>query len=163
MSIEPSPSPTRRSALKCLAFGSAGTLFALSGGVLTPTDLAWGAPEQPKVAGTPLFVQISDTHIGFAKEANPDVNGTLIQTVALVNGMPKPPAFILHTGDLTHLSKPAEFDTAAQLLGGLKTSELHIVPGEHDVTDGTGEAYFARYGAASGGKGYYSFDHQGVH
>jgi 3',5'-cyclic AMP phosphodiesterase CpdA len=159
----PLHSTSRRHALKCLAFGSAGTVFALSGGVLTPMNLAWGTSELPKLDGAPLFVQISDTHIGFSKEANPDVNGTLTRTIAQVNNLPKQPAFILHTGDITHLSKPAEFDTAAQILTGLKTPELHTVPGEHDVTDGTGETYFSRYGAASNGKGYYSFDHQGVH
>jgi hypothetical protein len=154
---------SRRSALKCLAFGGAGTLFALSGGVLAPLDLALGATKHALASATPLFVQISDTHIGFTKDANPDVNGTLTQTIDLVNAMPERPAFILHTGDITHLTKPEEFDTAAQLLSGLKVSELHTVPGEHDVTDGTGAAYFERYGKASNNKGYYSFDHKGVH
>src|ERR1700688_1657774 len=102
--------PTRRDALKCLAYGGAGTLFVLAGGVFTPMDLAQAAEDPATVAkrGRPLFVQISDTHIGFAKEANPDVNGTLTQTIALVNAMPKQPALILHTGDITHLSKPEE-------------------------------------------------------
>ncbi|MBI3677855.1 MAG: metallophosphoesterase [Proteobacteria bacterium] len=154
---------SRRGALKCLAFGGAGTLFALTGGVLAPIDLAFGAAPHAPAGATPLFVQISDTHIGFAKDANPDVNGTLKQTIALVNAMPERPAFIVHTGDITHLTKPEEFDTAAQLFSGLKVTELHTVPGEHDVTDGTGAAYFERYGKPSNNKGYYSFDHKGVH
>ena len=108
----------------------------------------------------PLFLQISDTHIGFNKEANPDVAGTLKQTIDLVNAMPVKPALTIHTGDITHLSKPEEFDTAAQLLSGLNITELHTVPGEHDVTDGPGTEYFTRFGQASGNKGYYSFDHQ---
>ncbi len=37
------------------------------------------------------------------------------------------------------------------------------MPGEHDVTDGPGTEYFARFGKASNNKGYYSFDYQGVH
>ena len=155
--------PTRRGALQCLGLG-AGTLFALSGGVLNGFDLAEAA--EPGIAakiGTPLFVQISDTHIGFNKAANPDVVGTLNQTIDLVNGLPKQPAFALHTGDITHLSKAAQFDQASQLLSRLRVTELHLVPGEHDVTDGMGAEYFARFGAASGGKGYYSFDHAGVH
>src|SRR5262249_9660280 len=97
------PDSSRRSALKCLAYGSAGTLFALSGGVFTATDLAFGATskDSSNVAGTPLFVQISDTHIGFNKDANPDANGTLKRTIDIVNAMPQKPAFILHTGDIT--------------------------------------------------------------
>jgi 3',5'-cyclic AMP phosphodiesterase CpdA len=150
--------PSRRGALQCMAFGSAGTLFTLSGGVLMPSAL--GA-ERP--AGLPLFLQISDTHIGFNKEANTDVAGTLKTAIEQVNLMPVRPALTLHTGDITHLSKAEEFDLAMQLMGGLRGGELHTVPGEHDITDGTGEEYFARFGAPSRGKGYYSFDHQGVH
>jgi 3',5'-cyclic AMP phosphodiesterase CpdA len=155
---------SRRSALQCLAFGGAGTLFALAGGVLTPIDLAVAAA-RPGAArlGKPLFVQISDTHIGFNKEANPDVSGTLAQTIQLVNAMPEQPALMIHTGDITHLSKPAEFDLAQQLLSGLRVSEMHTVPGEHDTTDATVTEYFNRFGKNSGGKGYYSFDHAGVH
>src|SRR5882762_3919637 len=140
---------SRRNALKCMAFGSAGTLFALSGGIFTPIDLAVAAStDQERVAalGKPLFVQISDTHIGFNKDANPDVNGTLTRTIDFVNAMPQQPGLIIHTGDITHLSKPAEFDTAQQLLGRLNVSEIHTVPGEHDVTDGVGTEYFNRFG-----------------
>jgi 3',5'-cyclic AMP phosphodiesterase CpdA len=156
---------SRRNALRCLAYGGAGTLFTLAGGVLTPVDLALAASDGAKKTdlGLPLFVQISDTHIGFNKEANPDVAGTLKQTIELVNGMLAKPAMIIHTGDITHLSKPAEFDTAAQLLSLLKVTELHTTPGEHDVADATATEYFNRYGKASNNRGYYSFDHQGVH
>jgi 3',5'-cyclic AMP phosphodiesterase CpdA len=148
-----------------MAFGSAGTLFALSGGIFTPIDLAVAATERERTArlGKPLFVQISDTHIGFNKEANPDVNATLTQTIDLVNGMPEQPALVLHTGDITHLSKPAEFDAAQQMMSRLKVSELHTVPGEHDTADATVTEYFNRFGKASNNKGYYSFDHAGVH
>jgi 3',5'-cyclic AMP phosphodiesterase CpdA len=156
---------SRRNALKCMAYGGAGTLFALSGGVFAPIDLAMAADDKYAAAklGRPLFVQISDTHIGFNKDANPDVNGTLTETIALVNAMPEQPALIIHTGDITHLSKAAEFDTAQQLFSRLKTSEMHTVPGEHDTTDATVTEYFNRFGKASGNKGYYSFDHAGVH
>src|ERR1700726_1272359 len=165
MSSETEIDTSRRGALKCLAFGGAGTLFMLSGGVLAPLDLAMAASKRTTSAmsGIPLFLQISDTHIGFNKEANPDVAGTLKQTIDLVNAMPVKPALAIHTGDITHLSKPAEFDAAAQLLSGLSITELHTVPGEHDVTDGGGAEYFSRFGQASGNKGYYSFDHNGVH
>jgi 3',5'-cyclic AMP phosphodiesterase CpdA len=156
---------SRRSALKCMAYGGAGTLFVLAGGLLTPTALSAAAADLKGAArlGKPLFVQISDTHIGFHKDANPDVNGTLSATIDLVNGMHEQPALILHTGDITHLSKPEEFDLAQQLLGRLRTTELHTVPGEHDVADSTVTEYFNRFGKASGNKGYYSFDHAGVH
>jgi 3',5'-cyclic AMP phosphodiesterase CpdA len=159
------PRLSRRKALQCMAYGGAGTLFILAGGVFTPVDLAMAAEE--KAAGTrhgkPLFVQISDTHIGFNKDANPDVNGTLNQSIDLVNGLSEQPALIIHTGDITHLSKPAEFDLAQQMLTRLRTTELHTVPGEHDTSDATVTEYFSRFGKASDNKGYYSFDHGGVH
>jgi 3',5'-cyclic AMP phosphodiesterase CpdA len=158
---------SRRNALKCMAYGGAGTLFALSGGVLTPMNLAmaraYDESKEAKALGKPLFVQISDTHIGFNKEANPDVAGTLTQTIDIVNGMSDAPALIIHTGDITHLSKPAEFDLAAQLMSRLRTSEIHTVPGEHDTADATVTEYFSRFGKASDNRGYYSFDHAGVH
>jgi 3',5'-cyclic AMP phosphodiesterase CpdA len=164
MSDEPSLR-SRRSMLKCMAYGGAGTLFALAGGVFTPIDLAVAAADRQGAArlGKPLFVQISDTHIGFNKEANPDVNGTLAQSIALVNAMAEQPALIIHTGDITHLSKPAEFDLAQQLFSQLRTTEMHTVPGEHDTTDPTVTEYFNRFGKPSDNKGYYSFDHAGVH
>ena len=115
------------------------------------------------MAGRPLFVQISDTHIGFKKDANPDVAGTLMQTIDMVNAMQGQPALIIHTGDITHLSKPEEFDLAQQMLSRLRTTELHTVPGEHDTTDPTVSEYFNRFGKPSANKGYYSFDHAGVH
>ncbi|HTQ13038.1 MAG TPA: metallophosphoesterase [Rhizomicrobium sp.] len=155
-----SPDRSRRDALKCLGFG-AGTVFTLSGGVLCATDLALAAARPPGAARAPFFVQISDSHIGFSRDANPDVNVTLEETIGLANALN--PDFAIHTGDITHLSRPAEFDLAAQLLKGLNASELHTVPGEHDVTDGTGAEYFARYGAASANRGWYSFDARGAH
>jgi 3',5'-cyclic AMP phosphodiesterase CpdA len=158
-----SPRLSRRRALQCMAFGGAGTLFALSGGVLAPIDLAVAASRREEGVGKPLFVQLSDTHNGFHKDANPDVNGTLSSTIELVNDLKEQPALILHTGDITHLSKPEEFDTAQQMLGRLRTPELHTVPGEHDVADATVTEYFNRFGKASNNKGYYSFDHAGVH
>jgi 3',5'-cyclic AMP phosphodiesterase CpdA len=156
---------SRRAALKCMAYGGVGTLFALSGGVFTPFDLAMAGADEQRVArlGKPLFVQISDTHIGFNKDANPDAGGTLTQAIDLINGMAEQPALLIHTGDITHLSKPAEFDLAQQMFSRLRTTEMHTVPGEHDTTDTTVSEYFNRFGKASNNKGYYSFDHAGVH
>ena len=156
---------SRRNALKCLAYGGAGTLFALSGGVFTPIDLAAAAADTQGAArlGKPLFVQVSDTHIGFKKDANPDVAGTFTEAIDLVNGMLDAPSLIIHTGDITHLSRPAEFDLAQQMFSKIRSSEFHTVPGEHDTTDATVTEYFNRFGQASNNKGYYSFDHAGVH
>ncbi len=149
MSSDLPSDPSRRGALKCLAFGSVGTVFVLAGGVLAPVELALAAAakDSPIASGVPLFLQISDTHIGFNKEANPDVAGTLKQTIEFVNAMPVKPALTIHTGDITHLSKAEEFDLAAQLMSGLNITELHTVPGEHDVTDGPGAEYFSRFEA----------------
>jgi 3',5'-cyclic AMP phosphodiesterase CpdA len=148
-----------------MAYGGAGTLFVLAGGVLTPMDLATAGEYDKKgtASGRPLFVQISDTHIGFNKDANPDVSGTLTQTIDIVNGMAEQPALIIHTGDISHLSRPAEFDQAQQMFARLRTTELHTVPGEHDTQDPSVTEYFNRFGKASDNKGYYSFDHAGVH
>jgi len=146
----------RRAALTCLGL-AAGTAFTLAGGVLHAAPLA-----QPR-SGPLLFVQLSDTHIGFNKAANPDVGATLDHAIDLINGLAEQPALILHTGDITHLSRAEEFDRAQQHLSRLRASEIHATPGEHDVTDGTGAEYMSRFGKASGGRGYYSFDHQGVH
>ena len=156
---------SRREALRCLAFGGAGTLFAISGGVLAPIDVAFAASEPARATalGKPLFVQISDTHIGFHKDANPDVNATLTKSIALVNAMAVQPALILHTGDVTHLSKPEEFDTAQAMFSQFRAKEMHVVPGEHDTADPTVTEFFNRFGKASDNKGYYSFDHGGVH
>jgi 3',5'-cyclic AMP phosphodiesterase CpdA len=155
---------TRRGALKCLAAGSAGTVYLLSGGILTPVSLAKAAADGGvKNRGKPLFLQISDTHIGFKGTANPDVISTVRNTIELANAIPDMPALVLHTGDITHLSKAEEFDIAQQLLAGLGKGELHVVPGEHDVIDGPGTEFFHRFGALSANRGYYSFDHSGVH
>jgi 3',5'-cyclic AMP phosphodiesterase CpdA len=158
--------PSRRGALKCLAYGGAGTLFTLSGGVLLATDLADASTMKMHGGhvGTPLFVQISDTHIGFNKDANPDVAGTLKQSIAMINAMPQKPSLILHTGDITQLARPDQFDTAAQILSGLNVSEIHYTPGEHDTADaGGGKEFMDRFGKPSNNKGYYSFDSEGVH
>jgi 3',5'-cyclic AMP phosphodiesterase CpdA len=149
---------SRRDALKCLGVG-AGTLFAMSGGIVSAFDIA----DARAATAMPLFLQISDTHIGFDKPANSDVIATLNRSIDLVNALPQAPAFTLHTGDVSHLSKPAEFDTASQILSRMKAGDLHVVPGEHDVTDGPGAEFFARFGKPSNGRGYYSFDVQGVH
>ena len=108
------------------------------------------------------FVQISDSHIGFDKPANTDVTATLRAAIAKINAEPEPPAFVLHTGDLTHLSKPAEFDTLQQVLSELSVPVFYV-PGEHDVLEDDGKSYLQRFGKGTQGAGWHSFDHGGVH
>ena len=76
-----------------------------------------GAPHRPTPSAL-TFVQISDTHIGFRKDANPDVVGSLRHAIADINALPQAPAFVVHTGDVSHLSKPEEFGQARELLQG---------------------------------------------
>jgi len=121
-----------------------------------------GRAQAAEPMGAFRFVQISDTHLGFNKEANPDTSGTTRSAIDLVNGVAAETALVVHTGDVTHLSKPAEFDSAAEMFKGLKVTDFHLIPGEHDVLDEKQTAFFDRYGRGAG-KGWYSFDHAGVH
>jgi 3',5'-cyclic AMP phosphodiesterase CpdA len=152
--------PSRRRALQCLAWAGTGLLWAVSGGV--PRPLAIGEAMAAAPAEGFTFVQISDSHIGFNKDANPDPNATLKAALDRVAGLPKRPAMMLHTGDVSHLSKPAQFDTAAQMIGGAGL-ETHYVPGEHDVIGDDGKAFFERFGKQALPGGWYSFDQGGVH
>jgi 3',5'-cyclic AMP phosphodiesterase CpdA len=109
------------------------------------------------------FVQISDSHMGFSKPANPDVTGTLKAAIEKINALPATPEFMLHTGDITHLSKPGEFDTVEQMLKSASVKNVFYVPGEHDVLGDDGKQYLERFGKGSKGAGWYSFDQKGVH
>jgi plastocyanin len=155
----------RRGFLKCMAWAGTGMLWAMHGGVLSSTALARGAGAERDAAADLFFVQISDSHIGFSKAANQDVTTTLEEAIARINALPRPPAFLIHTGDISQLSKPGEFEIAQQVIATARTTTGHTfyVPGEHDVLGDNGAAYRARYGRRSAGDGWYSFDHQGVH
>jgi hypothetical protein len=157
--------PARRRVLECMAWAGTGLLWTMVGGVPTATLLSGSAraANAGKDADAFRFVQISDTHIGFNKDANPDVVATAHAAVDIINANAANAGLVIHTGDITHLSKPAEFDAAAEILKGIKIPEFHVVPGEHDVLDEKQTAFFERYGRISGGKGWYSFDHSGVH
>jgi len=121
------------------------------------------APQLPEAASGFTFLQISDSHVGFDKPANPHALDTLKEAIDRLKALPQKPAFMLHTGDITHLSKPDQFDNAAQLIGSAGV-QVHYVPGEHDIVDeGTGKAYLERYGRNTKGAGWYSFDDHGVH
>jgi len=154
----------RRGFLKCMAWAGTGALCLVEGGVLRSYSLSRLAARNPgELAAGLSFVQISDSHMGFSKAANPDVAATLEAAVQKVNALAAPPEFILHTGDISHLSKPEEFDTVDQILKGAKPKDIFYVPGEHDVLNDDGKQYLDRYGRNTQGSGWYSFDKKGVH
>jgi 3',5'-cyclic AMP phosphodiesterase CpdA len=155
----------RRGALKCAAWIGAGVVWTVSGGIPRTVGLLGSAEAEAAQAAGPTFIQLSDSHIGFDKAANPDALLTLNETVTKIKEMPKKPQFMLHTGDITHLSKPKQFDDADQAIGSIGVQTFYV-PGEHDVVDeDNGKAYFDRYGKKQGaaGAGWYSFDKDGVH
>jgi len=151
---------TRRRLLECAPWAGAGVVWGVGGGVPYALGLLGQASAQDAAGFT--FVQISDSHIGFAKPVNPDVHRTLGEVVSRIGAMPVKPSFLIHTGDITHLSKPSEFDDAAQIVSqaGLTT---YYVPGEHDMLDPEMSLYRERYGKGAKGAGWYSFDTAGVH
>ncbi len=151
----------RRGFLKCMQWAGTGVVWSLAAGV--PVSELLGADGKKTKASDFTFVQISDTHMGFNRPANADVVGTLQATVNKINALPHQPDIILHTGDLTHLAKAAEFDMLDQNLKALKQRDVFYVPGEHDVTGDDGKQYLERFGKGSKGTGWRSFDHKGVH
>lgn len=148
----------RRGALECMVWAGAGVLWTVAGGV--PRSSLIG-PAQAAAAAGLSFVQISDSHIGFKNPPNADTPGTLTEAITLVGQQKGSAAFMLHTGDVSHLSKPAEFDTADQInkQAGL---EIHYVPGEHDVLVDDGKPFFERF-TKGASRGWYSWDQDGVH
>jgi hypothetical protein len=153
----------RRGFLKCMAWAGTGALCVMQGGVLKSYSLSRLSDLGPSAApGELSFVQISDSHMGFNKPANPDVAGTLKAAVDKINALSNAPEFLLHTGDISHLSKPEEFDTVDQILKATG-KEVFFVPGEHDVLNDDGAQFRERYGKGAKGAGWYSFEKKGVH
>jgi Icc protein len=150
----------RRGFLQCMAWAGTGVIWTLGSGVLS--SRAFGQ-KMPATKGELHFVQISDSHMGFNKPANPDVNGTLQATIDKINALPQQPEFIIHTGDLSHSSKPGEFDTLDQMLKSAKPNQVFYVPGEHDTSSDDGKQFMERYGKEAKGRGWYSFNHKDVH
>ena len=154
----------RRGFLKCMAWAGTGALCLIKGGVLKSYSLSNIAEMGPDAAKAELsFVQISDSHMGFSKPANPDVTSTLKAAMEKISALPTAPEFMLHTGDISHLSKPGEFDTAEQIIKSSRVKDVFFVPGEHDVLGDEGKQYLERFGKGSNGAGWYSFDKKGVH
>jgi len=146
-----------------MAWAGTGAFFLMEGGVLKSYSLSRMPRLERPSAGGLSFVQISDSHMGFNKAANPDVVSTLKAAIDKINALPARPEFMLHTGDISHLSKPEEFDTVDQILKSAGPKDVFFVPGEHDVLDDDGRQYLERYGKGTRGGGWYSFDAKGAH
>jgi len=155
----------RRGALECMIWAGTGVLWTLVGGVPRSSSLLGISEANAQAASGFSFLQISDSHIGFKAPANPNPVATLDEAIGKISALPQKPAFMLHTGDITHLSKPEEFDNADQAIVKAKLDTFYV-PGEHDIIDeGQGKAYLERYGKRTQpkGTGWHSFDHGGVH
>ena len=152
--------PDRRGFLKCMTWAGSAMVWTVAGGI--PRSRIIGQAEAATTGFT--FAQVSDSHLGFDKPVNPDTPGTFGQALKAVTEVPGQPRFLIHTGDITHLSQPAQFDLAAQLLTTVKL-HTYTVPGEHDVLEDEGKSWMNRYGKQEGarGDGWYSFNDGGVH
>jgi 3',5'-cyclic AMP phosphodiesterase CpdA len=152
--------PSRRKVLECMTWAGTGLLWTVAGGIPRSVGLIDEARAQASDGFT--FLQISDSHVGFDKPANPNVIGTLEEAIGKIKTMQAKPAFMIHTGDISHLSKPKEFDDADRIIGAARL-DVHYVPGEHDFIDEERKLYLERYGRGTKGAGWYSFDANGVH
>ena len=153
--------PSRRKVLECMTWAGTGVLWTVAGGVPASLGIIDEAIAAEQKGFT--FLQISDSHIGFNKEENPNAPGTLQEAIDRVKALPGNPAFMIHTGDISHLSKPAQFDDAEKIISQARL-DVHYVPGEHDLVDPeAGKLYRERYGRGTKGAGWYSFDANGVH
>src|SRR5262245_41018230 len=161
---EKAPQPavvSRRRLLKCAAWAGAGVVWTVSGGVLQAAPLIASAQATMTPSKGLSFVQISDSHIGFSKEPNPTPQVTLQAAIDQIRALPQAPSFVVHTGDVTQLSKPEEFDTAQQIIQSVGKT-VHYVPGEHDVINDDGREFFTRFNGSADRK-WYSFDADGAH
>jgi 3',5'-cyclic AMP phosphodiesterase CpdA len=151
---------SRRKVLECMTWAGTGVLWTLAGGV--PRSLGLVGEAKAQAASGLTFLQISDSHVGFHQPANPNALGTLEEAINKIKTLPVKPSFMIHTGDITHLSKAAEFDDAARVISQAHL-DVHYVPGEHDFIDEEQKLYRDRYGRGTKGAGWYSFDVSGVH
>jgi 3',5'-cyclic AMP phosphodiesterase CpdA len=151
---------SRRKVLECMTWAGTGVLWTVAGGV--PQSIGLIGEAEAQGAGGLTFLQISDSHVGFHLPPNPDALGTLEECITKVRTMPAKPSFMIHTGDISHLSKPSEFDDADRIIAQARL-DVHYVPGEHDFLDDGMKFYGERYGKGTKGSGWYSFDAGGVH
>ena len=152
----------RRGALECMAWAGGGLLWTVAGGIPKVSGFLGTQPALAQSTKMFTFAQISDSHLGFNKPANPDTSKTLMEAIAKITAAPDRPAFMIHTGDITHLAKASQFDDAEKIISASRL-DVHYVPGEHDLIDDGAKAYLERHGKNTIGRGWYSFDHEGVH
>jgi 3',5'-cyclic-AMP phosphodiesterase len=150
----------RRNFLKCMTWAGTAAVWTVAGGI--PRSRLISSADAALADKTFSFVQISDSHLGFDKPANPNTTATLQEALGHVTAIQDRPAFMIHTGDITHLSKPAQFDTCAELMKSTGLA-IYTVPGEHDILEDDGKSYLNRYGKGTTGDGWYSFNTNGVH
>ncbi|MBV9173725.1 MAG: metallophosphoesterase [Chloroflexi bacterium] len=150
----------RRGFLKCMAWAGTGVVWTVAGGILSSCALPQAGNQDQ---GSFTFVQVSDSHIGFNAIPNMDVTGTFQHAVNQIGRLRTRPALVLHTGDVSHLSRPDQYDTVDQILKGAKVDQAFYVPGEHDTFVDNGQAYLSRFGQGTTGNGWRSFDYKGVH
>jgi 3',5'-cyclic AMP phosphodiesterase CpdA len=153
----------RRGFLQCMAWTGTGLVWSVVGGVPGSRALGPGRAQAEEAAGGWSFVQISDTHIGFKGPANPDAMGTFETALARIKALDPRPAFVIHTGDITHAQKAGAFDTVSEALKGVGAERTFYVPGENDVFADGGTEYLGRFAAGGPGRGWQSFDYRGVH
>ncbi len=151
----------RRGALKCMLWAGTGALWTVAGGVPRSALLVGSAQGATTASRDLTFVQISDSHIGFKNPPNADTPGTLRDAIERVKALKGNASLLIHTGDVSHLSRADQFDTAEQVINGAGL-DTHYVPGEHDVLEDDGRGFFARF-TKGADRGWYSFDQQGVH
>jgi len=152
---------SRRQVLECMTWVGTGVLWTVAGGVPHSLGIIGEAAAAQEASGL-TFLQLSDSHVGFDKPANPNALGTLEEAIAKVNALPNKPAFMIHTGDISHLSLQSQFDDADRIISQSRL-DVHYVPGEHDFLDPEQKFYRDRYGRGTKGAGWYSFDANGVH
>jgi 3',5'-cyclic-AMP phosphodiesterase len=153
----------RRKFIEHVSWTGLGIVWAVgANGLFTACQAGEPTAQNPSTASPLSFVQISDTHIGFKKPANEHVTETLQKTINAINALPVPPAFVVHTGDISHLSKPEEFDLAKQLLAQLKVP-LFTLPGEHDTIGDRGKAYEEAFPRKDVREGLQVWDQAGIH
>lgn len=157
------PNMSRRQLIRHTAWFGAAVGFAVTGGEVISHVAGRAAAQHTRAQPTLRFAQISDSHLGFTGAPNPDVAGTFGRAIDQVNNLGYTPDFVIHTGDLTHLSTPEQFDQAKQMMSALKTPHVFTVPGEHDSVDDAGQKYRSVFGAGSAGDGWYSLDVAGAH
>src|SRR3954464_6963188 len=125
----------RRGFLHCMTWAGTGVLWTLSGGLPQAMGLSKALAAEPVATATPFtFLQISDSHVGFDKPANPDALSTLRQAIDRIKLLPVKPNFMMQTAETTRLSRDKESDDPDKVI---KQAGLPVfyVPGEHDLLD----------------------------